>query len=82
MFLMSCCSSLQLVSEWRPVVEKLLLLSYRLSTVVSPVIQSSSPEGLIPMDTDSGQQTRKATVLSFDYSFTLSFSPNLFFGQL
>ncbi|XP_026634361.1 thyroid adenoma-associated protein, partial [Microtus ochrogaster] len=47
---------LQLVSEWRLVVERLLLLSYRLSAVVSPVIQSSSPEGLIPMDTDSGKQ--------------------------
>ncbi|XP_048208994.1 thyroid adenoma-associated protein isoform X2 [Perognathus longimembris pacificus] len=53
---------LQLVSEWRPVVEKLLLLSYRLSAAVSPVIQSSSPEGLIPMDTDSGKEEKTCDV--------------------
>nr|XP_044628256.1 thyroid adenoma-associated protein isoform X2 [Equus asinus] len=57
-------NSLQLVSEWRAVVEKLLLMSYRLSTVVSPVIQSSSPEGLIPMDTDSESASRLQTILS------------------
>ncbi|GAB5569573.1 thyroid adenoma-associated protein isoform X2 [Prionailurus iriomotensis] len=57
-------NSLQLVSEWRPVVEKLLLVSYRLSAVVSPVIQSSSPEGLIPMDTDSESASRLQTILS------------------
>ncbi|XP_073905688.1 tRNA (32-2'-O)-methyltransferase regulator THADA isoform X8 [Castor canadensis] len=56
--------NLQLVSEWRPVVEKLLLLSYRLSTVVSPVIQSSSPEGLIPMDTDSESASRLQVILN------------------
>nr|XP_044993503.1 thyroid adenoma-associated protein isoform X2 [Jaculus jaculus] len=55
---------LQLVSEWRAVVEKLLLLSYRLSAVVSPVIQSSSPEGLIPMDTDSESASRLQVILS------------------
>lgn len=57
-------NSLQLVSEWRAVVEKLLLMSYRLSAVVSPVIQSSSPEGLIPMDTDSESASRLQTILS------------------
>ncbi|XP_078300546.1 tRNA (32-2'-O)-methyltransferase regulator THADA isoform X3 [Panthera onca] len=56
--------NLQLVSEWRPVVEKLLLVSYRLSAVVSPVIQSSSPEGLIPMDTDSESASRLQMILS------------------
>lgn len=44
--------------------ERLLLLAYRLSAVVSPVIQSSSPEGLIPMDTDSGQLPRANAILS------------------
>ncbi|XP_076990215.1 tRNA (32-2'-O)-methyltransferase regulator THADA isoform X2 [Tamandua tetradactyla] len=56
--------NLQLVSEWRPVVEKLLLMSYRLSAVVSPVIQSSSPEGLIPMDTDSESASRLQMILN------------------
>ncbi|XP_054423219.1 tRNA (32-2'-O)-methyltransferase regulator THADA [Pteronotus mesoamericanus] len=56
--------SLQLVSEWRPVVEKLLAMSYRLSAVVSPVIQSSSPEGLIPMDTDSESASRLQMILN------------------
>ncbi|KAB0393577.1 hypothetical protein E2I00_006575, partial [Balaenoptera physalus] len=56
--------SLQLVSEWRPVVEKLLVTSYRLSAVVSPVIQSSSPEGLIPMDTDAESASRLQTILN------------------
>lgn len=36
-------------------------MSYELSAVVSPVVQSSSPEGLIPMDIDSGKQTNKQT---------------------
>ncbi|XP_072533812.1 thyroid adenoma-associated protein [Salminus brasiliensis] len=45
--------SLQLQAEWRDVVTDLIALCYRLSDVVSPVVQSSSPEGLIPMDTDS-----------------------------
>ncbi|XP_028370441.1 thyroid adenoma-associated protein isoform X2 [Phyllostomus discolor] len=57
-------NSLRLVREWRPVVEKLLLMSYRLSAVVSPVIQSSSPEGLIPMDTDSESASRLQMILS------------------
>ncbi|KAL6487447.1 hypothetical protein MHYP_G00040730 [Metynnis hypsauchen] len=45
--------SLQLLAEWRNVVTDLIALCYRMSDVVSPVVQSSSPEGLIPMDTDS-----------------------------
>ncbi|EHA97799.1 Thyroid adenoma-associated protein [Heterocephalus glaber] len=56
--------SLQLLSEWTPVVEKLLLLSYRISAVVAPVIQSSSPEGLIPMDTDSESASRLQVILN------------------
>ncbi|XP_036118524.1 thyroid adenoma-associated protein [Molossus molossus] len=57
-------NSLRLASEWRPVVEKLLLASYRLSAVVAPVIQSSSPEGLIPMDTDSESASRLQMILN------------------
>uniref|UniRef100_A0A8B9RME6 tRNA (32-2'-O)-methyltransferase regulator THADA n=1 Tax=Astyanax mexicanus TaxID=7994 RepID=A0A8B9RME6_ASTMX len=45
--------SLQLQAEWTDVVSDLITLCYRMSDVVSPVVQSSSPEGLIPMDTDS-----------------------------
>lgn len=47
--------SLVLLCEWRTVVSELIALCYRMSDVVSPVVQSSSPEGLIPMDTDSGK---------------------------
>ncbi|XP_045141726.1 thyroid adenoma-associated protein isoform X1 [Echinops telfairi] len=57
-------NSLALVREWTPVVEKLLVVSYRLSAVVSPVIQSSSPEGLIPMDTDSESASRLQVILN------------------
>ncbi|XP_006839467.1 PREDICTED: thyroid adenoma-associated protein [Chrysochloris asiatica] len=57
-------NSLQLVNKWRPVVEKLILLSYRLSAIVAPVIQSSSPEGLIPMDTDSESASRLQMILN------------------
>ncbi|KAI4812653.1 hypothetical protein KUCAC02_024023, partial [Chaenocephalus aceratus] len=39
--------------QWRCVVSELIAMCYRMSDVVSPVVQSSSPEGLIPMDTDS-----------------------------
>ncbi|XP_021573829.1 thyroid adenoma-associated protein isoform X2 [Carlito syrichta] len=56
--------NLKLVGEWKPVVDKLLSLSYRLSAVVSPVIQSSSPEGLIPMDTDSESANRLQVILN------------------
>ncbi|XP_069787225.1 thyroid adenoma-associated protein isoform X3 [Narcine bancroftii] len=40
------------ISEWRKIVEELILMAFHLSDVVSPICQSSSPEGLIPMDTD------------------------------
>ncbi|XP_020856916.1 tRNA (32-2'-O)-methyltransferase regulator THADA isoform X3 [Phascolarctos cinereus] len=55
-------NNLMLVTEWRHVVAKLILTSYRLSAVVSPVVQSSSPEGLIPMDTDSGKEGQSCDV--------------------
>lgn len=69
------------MSEWRPVIEKLLLMSYRLSAVVSPVIQSSSPEGLIPMDTDSGQQMKQARISVFFVYYPPS-PANLSFGKI
>lgn len=49
------CRSLVLIGQWRSLVVELIATSYRMSYVVSPVVQSSSPEGLIPMDTDSGE---------------------------
>ncbi|XP_068597624.1 thyroid adenoma-associated protein [Brachionichthys hirsutus] len=39
--------------QWRRVVAALIAVCYRMSDVVSPVVQSSSPEGLIPMDNNS-----------------------------
>ncbi|XP_072293704.1 thyroid adenoma-associated protein [Eucyclogobius newberryi] len=39
--------------QWRTLVSELITVCYRMSDVVAPVVQSSSPEGLIPMDTDS-----------------------------
>uniref|UniRef100_A0A674NJE3 tRNA (32-2'-O)-methyltransferase regulator THADA n=1 Tax=Takifugu rubripes TaxID=31033 RepID=A0A674NJE3_TAKRU len=45
--------SLSLMEEWRSLVSQLVAVCYRMSDVVSPVVQSSSPEGLIPMDSDS-----------------------------
>ncbi|XP_078005623.1 tRNA (32-2'-O)-methyltransferase regulator THADA isoform X8 [Phascolarctos cinereus] len=57
-------NNLMLVTEWRHVVAKLILTSYRLSAVVSPVVQSSSPEGLIPMDTDSEMASRLKMILN------------------
>ncbi|XP_029525591.1 tRNA (32-2'-O)-methyltransferase regulator THADA [Oncorhynchus nerka] len=44
---------LTLTGQWRNLMSELITVSYRMSDVVSPVVQSSSPEGLIPMDTDS-----------------------------
>uniref|UniRef100_A0AAY4DDB0 tRNA (32-2'-O)-methyltransferase regulator THADA n=1 Tax=Denticeps clupeoides TaxID=299321 RepID=A0AAY4DDB0_9TELE len=45
--------SLVLTSQWQGVVSELIPVCYRMSDVVAPVVQSSSPEGLIPMDADS-----------------------------
>ncbi|XP_015229151.1 PREDICTED: thyroid adenoma-associated protein isoform X1 [Cyprinodon variegatus] len=39
--------------QWRGLSSELIAACYRMSDVVSPVVQSSSPEGLIPMDSDS-----------------------------
>ncbi|XP_044515397.1 thyroid adenoma-associated protein [Gracilinanus agilis] len=57
-------NNLAMVTEWRNVVAKLILTSYRLSAVVAPVVQSSSPEGLIPMDTDSETASRLQMILN------------------
>ncbi|XP_032630941.1 tRNA (32-2'-O)-methyltransferase regulator THADA isoform X1 [Chelonoidis abingdonii] len=56
-------NNLTLVTEWRQMVTKLILMSYRLSSVVSPIVQSSSPEGLIPMDNDSESAGRLQMIL-------------------
>ncbi|TMS04583.1 Thyroid adenoma-associated protein [Larimichthys crocea] len=45
--------SLRQTEQWRGLVSELIAVCYRMSDVVSPVVQSSSPEGLIPMDNDS-----------------------------
>ncbi|XP_037638453.1 thyroid adenoma-associated protein [Sebastes umbrosus] len=45
--------TLSQTEQWRSLVSELIAVCYRMSDVVSPVVQSSSPEGLIPMDTDS-----------------------------
>ncbi|KAM8946134.1 tRNA (32-2'-O)-methyltransferase regulator THADA [Pelodytes ibericus] len=44
---------ISMVAEWRQLISELILMSYRLSAIVSPVVHSSSPEGLMPMDTDT-----------------------------
>uniref|UniRef100_A0A8C4W054 tRNA (32-2'-O)-methyltransferase regulator THADA n=1 Tax=Gopherus evgoodei TaxID=1825980 RepID=A0A8C4W054_9SAUR len=56
-------NNLTLMTEWRQMVTKLILMSYRLSSVVSPIVQSSSPEGLIPMDNDSETAGRLQMIL-------------------
>ncbi|XP_077193802.1 tRNA (32-2'-O)-methyltransferase regulator THADA isoform X2 [Paroedura picta] len=56
-------NNLTLIPEWKQMVAKLILMSYKLSAVVSPVVQSSSPEGLIPMDTDSDTSERLQFIL-------------------
>ncbi|XP_017296045.1 thyroid adenoma-associated protein isoform X2 [Kryptolebias marmoratus] len=45
--------SLRQTERWRLLVSELVSVCYRISAVVSPVVQSTSPEGLIPMDADS-----------------------------
>ncbi|XP_014806547.1 PREDICTED: thyroid adenoma-associated protein isoform X2 [Calidris pugnax] len=56
-------NNLTLVTEWKEIVARLILMSYKLSAVVSPVVQSSSPEGLIPMDSDSESAGRLQVIL-------------------
>ncbi|XP_008936005.1 PREDICTED: thyroid adenoma-associated protein [Merops nubicus] len=56
-------NNLTLVAEWKEMVARLILMSYKLSAVVSPVVQSSSPEGLIPMDNDSESSDRLQMIL-------------------
>ncbi|NXS94970.1 THADA protein, partial [Jacana jacana] len=56
-------NNLTLVAEWKEMVARLILMSYDLSAVVSPVVQSSSPEGLIPMDCDSESAGRLQVIL-------------------
>lgn len=56
-------NNLTLVSEWKEMVARLILMSYSLSAVVSPVVQSSSPEGLIPMDSDPESAGRLQMIL-------------------
>ncbi|NXR06584.1 THADA protein, partial [Semnornis frantzii] len=55
--------NLTLVAEWKEMVARLILMSHELSAVVSPVVQSSSPEGLIPMDNDSESADRLQMIL-------------------
>lgn len=61
-------SDLTLVSEWKEIVTRLILMSYSLSAVVSPVVQSSSPEGLIPMDSDPGKEPNRIPKELFFFS--------------
>ncbi|NWY62097.1 THADA protein, partial [Chionis minor] len=56
-------NNLMLVAEWKEMVARLILMSYELSAAVSPVVQSSSPEGLIPMDSDSESAGRLQMIL-------------------
>ncbi|XP_066480591.1 tRNA (32-2'-O)-methyltransferase regulator THADA isoform X2 [Tiliqua scincoides] len=55
--------NLTLFSEWKKMIAKLIGMSYKLSAVVSPVVQSSSPEGLIPMDADTDTSERLQLIL-------------------
>ncbi|KAI3362945.1 hypothetical protein L3Q82_011619 [Scortum barcoo] len=55
--------SLSQTEQWRCLVSELIAVCYRMSDVVSPVVQSSSPEGLIPMDTDSETSTGLQRIL-------------------
>ncbi|NXY18217.1 THADA protein, partial [Atrichornis clamosus] len=56
-------NNLVLVSEWKEMVTRLILMTYNLSAVVSPIVQSSSPEGLIPMDSDPESAGRLQMIL-------------------
>uniref|UniRef100_A0A8C3LQU0 tRNA (32-2'-O)-methyltransferase regulator THADA n=1 Tax=Chrysolophus pictus TaxID=9089 RepID=A0A8C3LQU0_CHRPC len=57
-------NNLMFITEWKQIVARLILMSYELSAVVSPVVQSSSPEGLIPMDIDSETADRLQMILN------------------
>ncbi|KAJ8014230.1 hypothetical protein DPEC_G00038090 [Dallia pectoralis] len=54
---------LTMSGQWRSVVSEMIAVSYRMSDVVSPVVQSSSPEGLIPMDTESESSAGLQSIL-------------------
>ncbi|XP_029449183.1 thyroid adenoma-associated protein isoform X2 [Rhinatrema bivittatum] len=56
--------NLTMVTEWRQMVARLILMSYRISAIVSPVVHSSSPEGLIPMDTDTETAAQLQMILN------------------
>ncbi|XP_063774402.1 tRNA (32-2'-O)-methyltransferase regulator THADA isoform X2 [Pseudophryne corroboree] len=53
-----------MVVEWRQLVSQLITMSYRLSAIVSPVVHSSSPEGLMPMDTESEAAAQLHMIMS------------------
>lgn len=53
------------VTEWKEMVANLIRISYKISDIVSPVVQSSSPEGLIPMDTNFGNTQIFLEILNF-----------------
>ncbi|KAM3606743.1 uncharacterized protein V6R79_022453 [Siganus canaliculatus] len=55
--------TLSQTEQWRCLVSELIAVCYRMSDVVSPVVQSSSPEGLIPMDTESDTSTGLQKIL-------------------
>ncbi|KAG9484416.1 hypothetical protein GDO78_010020 [Eleutherodactylus coqui] len=52
------------VAPWRRLVSRLISMSYRLSAIVSPVVHSSSPEGLMPMDTESEAAAQLHMIMS------------------
>ncbi|KAM5164962.1 tRNA (32-2'-O)-methyltransferase regulator THADA isoform 2-T2 [Mantella aurantiaca] len=52
------------VEEWRKLIFQLIRTSYRLSAIVSPVVHSSSPEGLMPMDTESEAAAQLHMIMS------------------
>ncbi|XP_077138495.1 tRNA (32-2'-O)-methyltransferase regulator THADA isoform X1 [Ranitomeya variabilis] len=52
------------VEQWRRLVSRLISVSYRLSAIVSPVVHSSSPEGLMPMDTESEAAAQLHMIMS------------------
>ncbi|XP_075060252.1 tRNA (32-2'-O)-methyltransferase regulator THADA isoform X2 [Mixophyes fleayi] len=56
--------NISMVVEWRQLVSELILMSYRLSAIVSPVVHSSSPEGLMPMDTESEAAAQLHMIMS------------------